>query len=106
MGLAAPTFRRSCSSSCQNGLASASTTSMAEDRCGVGDSWTSSGSGAFGTLSPGHNEMRSPLPQAEYMRLVCGDVPNLREEFDSVGRRVARGLRRVKMLEPGARLLD
>jgi SAM-dependent methyltransferase len=45
-------------------------------------------------------------PPAEYMRLVCGDVPNLREHFERVGRNLRRGLGRVKMLEPGARLLD
>src|SRR5262249_51235198 len=41
-----------------------------------------------------------------YMRLVCGDKPDFRDEFDRVGHRVARGLDSVKMLEPGARLLD
>lgn len=46
------------------------------------------------------------LPPTEYMRLVCGDKPNLREHFDSVGRQIARALRNHEMLEPGARLLD
>jgi SAM-dependent methyltransferase len=45
-------------------------------------------------------------PPPEYMKLVCGDVPNPRGEFDRVGRALARGLARVKMLESGARLLD
>jgi SAM-dependent methyltransferase len=50
--------------------------------------------------------MESTLPPTEYMRLVCGDVPNLREEFDRVGRTLVQGLRRVMILGPGARLLD
>jgi SAM-dependent methyltransferase len=50
--------------------------------------------------------MESTLPPTEYMRLVCGDVPDLRENFDSVGRRIARRLEGLGMLEPEARLLD
>jgi ubiquinone/menaquinone biosynthesis C-methylase UbiE len=46
------------------------------------------------------------LPPAEYMRLVCGDKPNLREHFESVGRQIARALSDHGMLGPGARLLD
>jgi cyclopropane fatty-acyl-phospholipid synthase-like methyltransferase len=52
------------------------------------------------------SEAGLPLPPTEYMKLVCGDVPNLREHFDRVGRALARGLERLKMLSPGARLLD
>jgi ubiquinone/menaquinone biosynthesis C-methylase UbiE len=40
------------------------------------------------------------------MGLVCGDVPNLEQEFESVGRQIARRLKALEMLEPGARLLD
>jgi len=46
------------------------------------------------------------LPPTEYMRLVCGDVPNLREDFDAMGRQIARRLEELEMLEPGARLLN
>jgi SAM-dependent methyltransferase len=52
------------------------------------------------------SEVALTLPPTEYMKLVCGDVPNLRQEFDRVGRALVRGLRRVKMLGPGTRLLD
>jgi ubiquinone/menaquinone biosynthesis C-methylase UbiE len=40
------------------------------------------------------------------MRLVCGDQPDLRENFENVGRTLAGALRKLEMLEPGARLLD
>jgi cyclopropane fatty-acyl-phospholipid synthase-like methyltransferase len=50
--------------------------------------------------------MEVTLPPTEYMRLVCGDVPNLREDFDAMGRQIARRLEELEMLEPGARLLD
>jgi SAM-dependent methyltransferase len=50
--------------------------------------------------------MESTLPPTEYMKLVCGDVPNLRNEFERVGRRLVQGLGSVEMLEPGTRLLD
>jgi SAM-dependent methyltransferase len=46
------------------------------------------------------------FPPTEYMRLVCGDQPDLQEHFDSAGSRIVRGLHRAEMLEPGARLLD
>ena len=46
------------------------------------------------------------LPPVEYMRLVCGDKPNLPESFDRAGRLAAQGLRRFGLVEPGARLLD
>jgi SAM-dependent methyltransferase len=46
------------------------------------------------------------FPPAEYMRLVGGDVPNLRENFDDVGRELAGQLGRLGMLGPKARLLD
>ena len=29
-------------------------------------------------------------PPVDYMRLVCGDVPNLDEEFDRAGRALVR----------------
>jgi cyclopropane fatty-acyl-phospholipid synthase-like methyltransferase len=47
-----------------------------------------------------------PLPPAEYMKLVCGDVPDVEEAFEDVGRRLAQRLAKLEMLEPGARLLD
>jgi SAM-dependent methyltransferase len=50
--------------------------------------------------------MELSLPPPEYMRLVGAKAPNLREDFEDVGRRLARQLARLKMLEQGARLLD
>jgi ubiquinone/menaquinone biosynthesis C-methylase UbiE len=50
--------------------------------------------------------VRSTLPPTEYMRLVSGEQPNVREHFESAGRRLAAQLRSREMLEPGARLLD
>jgi cyclopropane fatty-acyl-phospholipid synthase-like methyltransferase len=50
--------------------------------------------------------MELALPPMEYMRLVCGDLPDLAEVFDRVGRQVAGRLGNLQMLEPGARLLD
>lgn len=50
--------------------------------------------------------MGSTLPPTEYMRLVSGDQPNLREHFESAGRRLAAQLGSREMLEPRARLLD
>jgi SAM-dependent methyltransferase len=52
------------------------------------------------------NDMTVPLPPTEYMRLVCGDVADLPDVFEDVGRRLAGRLAELKMLEPGARLLD
>jgi cyclopropane fatty-acyl-phospholipid synthase-like methyltransferase len=52
------------------------------------------------------DDVKLALPPDEYMRLVCGNTSNFRQEFERVGRRVARGLESVRMLEPGARLLD
>jgi SAM-dependent methyltransferase len=46
------------------------------------------------------------FPPVEYMRLVSGEHPNLREHFESAGRRLAEQLARREMLEPGSRLLD
>ena len=54
----------------------------------------------------GSNVVDSTLPPAEYMRLVSGEHPNLREHFESAGRRLAEQLARREMLEPGSRLLD
>ncbi len=51
-------------------------------------------------------EMELSLPPMEYMRLVGAKEPNVSEDFDEVGRRLSRQLAKVKMLEPGARLLD
>jgi SAM-dependent methyltransferase len=48
----------------------------------------------------------STLPPAEYMRLVSGDHPDLREHFESAGRRLAEELASREMLEPDSRLLD
>jgi cyclopropane fatty-acyl-phospholipid synthase-like methyltransferase len=50
--------------------------------------------------------MEPTLPPTEYMRLVCGDWPDLEEVFERMGRQIARRLEALKMLEPGARLLD
>jgi SAM-dependent methyltransferase len=46
------------------------------------------------------------LPPVEYMKLVCGDAPNLQELFESVGRQLAQRLDRLGMVNAGARLLD
>ena len=46
------------------------------------------------------------FPPTQYMRLVGAKEPNVREDFDDVGRRLARQLSRLKMLERGERLLD
>lgn len=50
--------------------------------------------------------MELALPPAEYMRLVCGDKPDFREEFDRAGRRLALRLESLEMLGPAARVLD
>ena len=50
--------------------------------------------------------MEVTLPPTEYMKLVCGDVPDLEEEFSERGRQIARRLGELEMLEAGARLLD
>ncbi|MEK6250800.1 MAG: class I SAM-dependent methyltransferase [Actinomycetota bacterium] len=50
--------------------------------------------------------MEVSLPPTEYMRLVCGEQANLRENFENAGRKLAEGLRNLGMLEPGSRLLD
>jgi ubiquinone/menaquinone biosynthesis C-methylase UbiE len=50
--------------------------------------------------------VESTLPPVEYMRLVSGDQPNLREHFERAGRQLAVHLGNREMLEPGARLLD
>jgi SAM-dependent methyltransferase len=50
--------------------------------------------------------MEVTLPPTEYMKLVCGDVPDLEEEFSEMGRLIARRLDELEMLDPGARLLD
>jgi SAM-dependent methyltransferase len=47
-----------------------------------------------------------PLPSEEYMRLVSGDRPDLREHFEWVGALLAGTLRNAEMLGPGSRLLD
>jgi SAM-dependent methyltransferase len=54
----------------------------------------------------GSNVVDSTLPPAEYMRLVSGEHSNLREHFESAGRRLAEQLVQREMLEPGSRLLD
>jgi SAM-dependent methyltransferase len=46
------------------------------------------------------------LPPTAYMKLVCGDVADVEEAFEAVGRRLAEHLADLDMLEPGARLLD
>jgi hypothetical protein len=45
--------------------------------------------------------MECPLPPTEYMRLVCGDKPDLREHFDIVGRQIARALKSMKCSNRG-----
>jgi SAM-dependent methyltransferase len=54
----------------------------------------------------GSKVVDSTLPPAEYMRLVSGDHPDLREHFENAGRRLAYHLASREMLEPGSRLLD
>jgi ubiquinone/menaquinone biosynthesis C-methylase UbiE len=54
----------------------------------------------------GSDVVDSTLPPVEYMRLVSGEHPNLREHFESAGRRLAAQLAQREMLEPGSRLLD
>ena len=50
--------------------------------------------------------MEVTLPPTEYMKLVCGDLPDLEEVFEAMGRQIAGRLEQLVMLEPGARLLD
>lgn len=40
------------------------------------------------------------------MRLVCGDVPDLEEDFERVGRAITRRLETLEMLKAGAHILD
>lgn len=47
-----------------------------------------------------------PLPPVEYMRLVCGDQPELARHFLELGHEVRERLRDHGMLEPGGRFLD
>jgi SAM-dependent methyltransferase len=49
---------------------------------------------------------RAILPPTEYMKLVCGDVPDLEEDFNATGRQIAQRLNELEMLDAGARLLD
>lgn len=50
--------------------------------------------------------MEMTLPPTEYMRLVCGEQANLRENFEIAGLMLAAVLRDLGMLEAGSRLLD
>jgi SAM-dependent methyltransferase len=45
-------------------------------------------------------------PPVDYMWLVCGDVPNLTQEFESVGAQLAEWIGSLGMLGPESRLLD
>jgi cyclopropane fatty-acyl-phospholipid synthase-like methyltransferase len=54
----------------------------------------------------GGSDVGLAFPPTDFMRLVCGDVPDLREHFEHAGRRIAMWLGRHEMLRPGTRLLD
>ena len=47
-----------------------------------------------------------PLPSLEFMRLVCGDRPDLEDHFHELGGEVVERLRSHEMLHPDVRFLD